>query len=62
MVCRADTGALRVGVEPVEHEVHQGQAVGVLYMLHTVEGVAAVLALLGLGPGVRVLVAADEKP
>ena len=46
----------------MEHEVHQGQAVGVLYMLHTVEGVAAVLALLGLGPGVRVLVAADEKP
>ena len=52
-VAVADTGGLRVGIEPVQHQVHQRQPVGVLHVLHTVEGVAPILALLRLGPARR---------
>ena len=55
-VAVVDTSGIGIGIEPVQHQVHQRQPVGVLHVLHTVEGVAPILALLRLGPGIRVTV------
>ena len=58
-VAVADTGSVGVGLEPVQHQVHQRQPVGVLHVLHAVERIAPIHALLRLGPGVGVAVLAD---
>ena len=43
----------------MEHEVHEGEAVGILHMLHAVKGVGLILLLLGLGEAVEVVVGAQ---
>ena len=45
-VAEADAGGSGVGVEAVQHEVHEGETVGVLHEFHAVEGAAAIFALL----------------
>src|SRR5262245_12683252 len=55
-VAIADTSSIRIRIESVQHQVHQRQPVCVLHVLHTVESVAPILALLRLGPAVGITV------
>ena len=52
-VAVADAGSRRVGLDAVQHQVHQREPVRVLHELHAVERVRAGTCLLRLGPARR---------
>lgn len=66
-VSPANAGGVGVGVQPVQHQIHQCQAVRVLDVLHAVEGAAAVFTLVRFRPRIRgtvftyVPIGCDEK-